>query len=222
MGGYIDTIPEEEDALFDQRYYEINLINGILIDARMVERFWSKVDKNTCLGGVCGCHKGIGHCWPWTAAVTPQGYGSFSVGDHTIRLRVSSHCLAFVIQKTPISDGLFVCHICDNRPCARGDHLFQGTPIDNAQDMVRKGRHSSITHPECIPRGLDHPNRQKTHCPHGHAYTPDNVYIINHGQSRACKQCALDRARKQVERNRLTRMHDKDVAEADAPWLKGI
>lgn len=35
-------------------------------------------------------------------------------------------------------------------------------------------------------------NREKTHCPHGHQYTPDNTYIIK-GRWRACRQCHLDR-----------------------------
>lgn len=33
-----------------------------------------------------------------------------------------------------------VCHHCDNPPCFRLDHLFVGTPTDNMQDMLRKGR----------------------------------------------------------------------------------
>jgi len=41
----------------------------------------------------------------------------------------------------PIPDGLRVLHHCDNGWCINFDHVFLGTPKDNTQDMLRKGRH---------------------------------------------------------------------------------
>lgn len=46
-------------------------------------------------------------------------------------------------------EGVLVMHKCDNRPCVRPDHLFTGTPKDNMDDMIAKGR---ARH----PRGQDH------------------------------------------------------------------
>lgn len=35
------------------------------------------------------------------------------------------------------------CHTCDNPGCIRQSHLFWGTPLENMQDMVSKGRAAS-------------------------------------------------------------------------------
>lgn len=44
----------------------------------------------------------------------------------------------FVVGKLPSK--LFVCHRCDNPPCCRIDHLFLGSPSQNIQDALLKGR----------------------------------------------------------------------------------
>jgi hypothetical protein len=47
-------------------------------------------------------------------------------------------------------DGL-ICHRCDRPLCINPSHLFIGSPRDNTQDMIRKGRRATV-------RGCDHPN----------------------------------------------------------------
>jgi hypothetical protein len=45
-------------------------------------------------------------------------------------------------QKFGDLGGLFCCHTCDTPACINPDHLFLGTPKDNAVDCLNKGRHT--------------------------------------------------------------------------------
>ena len=76
-----------------------------------------------------------GGCWIWMAALT-GGYGRFTVGRNLER----AHRVSWKLHKGPIPEGLLVLHHCDIRSCVNPDHLFIGTPMDNTQDMWRKGR----------------------------------------------------------------------------------
>lgn len=98
------------------------------------ERFWSKVDED---GPVC---LGRGKCWTWIAGKNPKGYGIFGViGGFGEQL---AHRISYRLLVDDIPNGLLVCHHCDNPPCVNPKHLFLGTHVDNANDMVKKGRQS--------------------------------------------------------------------------------
>jgi len=106
------------------------------MDARAIERFWSKVDV-----------RGRDECWEWQASGS-KGYGRLMMDGVTW----GAHRLAFTLVKGRIPDGMCVLHSCDNPPCCNPAHLFIGTHADNMRDMAKKGRSSSSRKTHC-PRG---------------------------------------------------------------------
>lgn len=82
-------------------------------------------------------------------------------------------------------DGQQVRHLDDRKLNCRTTNLAFGTRSDNGLDAVRNGRNA---------------NANKTHCPAGHAYTPENTYIRPAKGWRVCRTCAQDRqAQKNME-----------------------
>ena len=79
-------------------------------------------------------------CSEFQGARDKDGYGSQRRGGKTHkahRLALADH-LGIPIEHLEGS----VLHRCDNPPCVNVEHLFLGSPAENAQDMVAKGRHS--------------------------------------------------------------------------------
>lgn len=121
--------------------------NGYIGERRiktLEERLWDRVDKNPGQGP-------NGDCWQWMGYVHPTGYGQIGrttqPGDN-----INTHRAAYIVAKGEIPDGLWVLHTCDNRLCCNPDHLWLGTPKENTQDMISKGRRRKASD---TPRGED-------------------------------------------------------------------
>lgn len=108
-------------------------------------------------------------CWNWQGTITSHGYGLYS--------KRYAHRLSYEHYVGPIPDGLQIDHLCRNHACVNPAHLEPVTQRTN------------------ILRGISPmaENSRKTHCNHGHEFTPENTYIRPDGGGRQCKQCAHDR-----------------------------
>lgn len=142
--------------------------------------FWGRVDTS-------------GDCWEWTGSKA-HGYGRLKVGKKGRSLL--AHRYSWHLHTGDDPGPLFVCHTCDNPSCVNPDHLFLGTQGDNIRDAQKKGRLSA--------RGKGW-RREITHCPAGHAYTPENTRHTTQARGRAmriCRQCHRQRQARYNRRNR--------------------
>lgn len=78
-------------------------------------------------------------CWYWTASTCGK-YGRLVIDEKNIK----AHRLSFELHKGPITDGMHVCHSCDNPLCVNPDHLYLGTHQDNMKDRNSKGRQARL------------------------------------------------------------------------------
>ena len=71
-------------------------------------------------------------CWIWMGLVSPDGYAI------VCRLRV--HREAWRRANGEIPPRSHVLHACDIPCCVNPQHLYLGTPADNARDRIVRGR----------------------------------------------------------------------------------
>jgi hypothetical protein len=114
-------------------------------------------------------------CWLWTGSRTRNGYGQMSVGNKMKKV----HRIAWEMLRWPVPDGLSLDHLCRVRHCVRPSHL---EPVDHRTNVLRG-------------EGISAVNAQKTHCTHGHEFTPENTMLRRRG-GRDCRVCHQERGRR--------------------------
>lgn len=148
----------------------------------------------------------LGDVWSTPRATTRGGLLKHTIdqlGYHWVTLtlngvqeRFAVHRLVMLAFAGPCPEGQEVRHL-DGNPShnAWPENLAYGTHAENMQD---KRRH-----------GTDY-NANKTHCPYGHEYTPENTYIIPGSGSRTCRTCARIRS-PILQRNHQRRLRELGV-----------
>lgn len=87
--------------------------------------------------------------------------------------RLSVHRFAYELFVGPIPEGFDVHHSCEHQRCCNPDHLEALSELD----------HYRL-------------HKVKTHCKHGHAFTPENTYFWRGRPGhQMCKQCMRDNLR---------------------------
>jgi hypothetical protein len=146
----------------------------------VMDRFMSKVEIST----EPPAHApGLSCCWLWTAS-TNKGYGKFVVST---RVHVEAHRWLYEQLVGPIGPGLQLDHLCRVTRCVNPDHL---EPVTQRENMLRGDGPSAV-------------NARKTHCIHGHAFTPENTYVPpKRPNGRDCRECMRRRAAETARRRR--------------------
>jgi len=107
-------------------------------------------------------------CWIWQLGRTGRGYGLIKLPRSN--KKQNAHRAVYERLVGPVPSGLELDHLCRNQLCVNPDHL------------------EPVTHRENLRRGPKPAHVLKTHCPAGHPYEGDNLYISPDG-GRNCRAC---------------------------------
>lgn len=156
-------------------------------------RFWEKVYKEP----------GENACWLWEGKRSKgrratDAYGQFCIVDfETGKQKIRYvHRYAYEISKGLIPEELEIDHACNVTTCVNPDHLDPVTPQENVRRSVRRGTNRNI---------------KKMHCPKGHPYSGENLYIRPDLGGRGCRTCMAQHDLDKRQRREEKKMRSKSL-----------
>lgn len=146
------------------------------------------------------------NCWEYTGSKQGKlGYGSVYISGLKSKHMVAHRAMWVLVHGIRPDRSQFVCHRCDNPVCCNPGHLFLGTLADNNRDMASKGRYN---------------HQKRTHCIHGHEFTPENTYRPpGRPNRRICLACDRERKSMTPEQLAARKIYDGSVRRADRKKL---
>jgi hypothetical protein len=131
-------------------------------------------------------------CWLWSGSLNDDGYG--------ILRRLSAHRYAYELLVGPIPDGMEIDHVCSVRKCVNPAHMEAVTHTENIRRSWVRGN--------CENRRntLAEMHKSKTHCPHGHALSGENLVFDTQSGARRCRICNNNKAARYKQRKKETRI----------------
>jgi hypothetical protein len=121
--------------------------------------FWNKVEQ-------------VGSCLIWRGYMLQNGYGGFNPGPKYLAHRFAYESYYGSLPTWGKNGDLELDHLCRNRACVNPLHL----------ELV--SRRTNLLRSPIAPSSV---NFHKTHCVHGHLYTPETTIID--GGWRRCGTC---------------------------------
>jgi len=131
-----------------------------------------------------------GDCWEWIGSVNAQGYEQVKYRQDG-KFYDKAHRVAWLLlvgEPPPCLD-----HLCRHRPCVNPDHLEAVTYREN---MLRGASPAAM-------------RRRASHCPAGHAFTPENTRYRRtkyEGTRRDCRTCVRVQALKRYHARQEARL----------------
>jgi hypothetical protein len=101
------------------------------------------------------------------------GYGAIQMRERGSR---DAHLVMWELVKGAVPEGMHLDHTCKNRLCCNVEHLEPVTPRVNG--YVRNEEH--------VGKVL----ARRTHCKHGHEFTPENTMHFEGSRGRKCRECS--------------------------------